>query len=65
MKKNKRKYVVYRVPSPWNSVTFIIKHYPDGHYYMNEELHVFYQKNGSLLNKRFVRISKHWIKEMF
>lgn len=63
--KSKRKYVVYRVPSTWNSVTFIIKHYSDGHYYINEELPVFYQRTGSLLNKRFVRTSKRWLKEMF
>ena len=63
---NKRKYCIYRVPCTWNSVTFVIKHYSDGHYYLNEEVYVShsYKPYNRLFYKRFVRTSKRRIKEM-
>lgn len=52
----KAKVIVYRFKCPYNgNKTWVIKHYPCGHYYINQE--VF----GSLFNKQFVRISKWYI----
>ena len=54
-----KKCDVYRVPCSYNSnKVYVIKHYKCGHYYLNEEISNF------LFNRRFVKTSKHWIKEL-
>ncbi len=52
----KTKVIVYRFKCYYNdNKIFVIKHYPCGHYYMNQEVY------GSLFNKRFVRVSKRYL----
>lgn len=55
-----KRTVIYRVPCPYNhNKIFLIKRYPCGHYYLNQEV------CGFVFNGRYVRVSRRWIEEIF
>lgn len=54
-----KRTVIYRVPCPYNqNKIFLIKRYPCGHYYLNQEV------CGFVFNSRYVRVSRRWIEEI-